>query len=488
MKNKNIRQYGGNINSDSEFINCYESNLNKIQSAIQKYSGKHTIDIQKAREFIDNQTSPVRREAAKNLIDNTIYITLQEVFDIVGKLIDKVYSQLNNTDTIYLYSGKPEKSFYFLCVIALYHIRQKGLKEPIFIKKLDNDLFLNIKDSPIIILDDVSYSGSQLSDMLNSIYNKCVVQQKMLPPNIYIALIALNENSKYKLSNIVLKSYQEIQSPFKLIYLEDRCYKPIISIIGIEKYFNVLLLFSPWTIGDYTPYVSIYLDHKMADDNSTFTTTLLYGQIPPSSIDITTMYEYISETMGRGVGVLDPREKTKIISQLDDKYKYDDGYVNYTALLNKFISQDKPDNSTTQNEIRFSPFINSCNQNPILLENIRDSEIIHLDYFIFMLSKDCFGIKPKKCVVNNSNHLFLDYLSKKGLYDEDDEILTEDAKMLIPIHTKITRFKCPESWYKKGEFAMTCTNFIGGNKKTKNRKYEKSKLKTKTKKRIKIRK
>jgi hypothetical protein len=32
--------------------------------------------------------------------------------------------------------------------------------------------------------------------------------------------------------------------------------------------------------------------------------------------------------------------------------------------------------------------------------------------------------------------------------------LTETGKALIPIHKKITSFKCPISWYKNGEFKM----------------------------------
>ena len=472
MKYKNKRQSGGDMNVDTDFIHCYESNLKKIQNAIRTYSGKHTINVDKAREFIENQTSQIRQQAAKHLVDNTIYITLQEVFDIVGNLITTLYSKIGDAETIYLYSGKPEKSFYFLSVIALYYIRQKGLKEPIFIKQLNSDLFTNAEQSPIIILDDVSYSGAQMSNMLNAIYNKYVVQQQMSPPNIYVALIALNENSKYKLSNIQLKSYEEIPSPFQLIYLEERCYKPLISILGIEHYFYVLLLFSPWTISDMTPYVSIYLDHKLADDNSTFTTTLLYGQIPPSSIDISTRYQYISEMISPYMsGVFDTTEKHRLISELDNAYKIDSN-VNYSELLRHFMKEDNPIRQVS--EITFSPFINGCNQDNRLLENIKDPQISQLDYFIFMVSKDCLSKNTKKCVVLNSHDDMFQYLIEKGLYDDDEEIFTENGEKVISIHDKITSIKCPESWYKKGEFAMTCTSSVGG-RKTKRRNYKTSK-------------
>ena len=112
MKHKNIRQNGGNI-TDNDFVNCYEVNLRKIQNAIQTYSGKHTINMDKAREFIENQTSPIRQEAAKHLVDNTIYITLQEVFDIVGKLIDKVYSQIGDAASALITEKIERQQFFF---------------------------------------------------------------------------------------------------------------------------------------------------------------------------------------------------------------------------------------------------------------------------------------------------------------------------------------------------------------------------------------
>ncbi len=372
------------------------------------------------------------------------------------------------------------------------YIRQKNYRQPIFIKELNEDFFTEAGNSPIIILDDAAYSGAQLSNLLNSIYLKLVKKDKQ-PPNIYILLIALNDNSKFKLSNIQDESLKYIPSPFKLIYLEERCYKPIISKIGIEKYFYMLLLFSPWTITNNVPYVSMYLDHKMADENSTFTTTLLYGQIPPSKIDIEIFYGN-TQFSSRDIGVFDINEKNRLISGLDTRF-LNKNKVDYYELLENFKNLDVSDKS--QDELTFKPFIKGCNENPILLENIGKSEIRNLDYFIFMLPGNCFDLNANEdCVLETPSSQLIYYLEVKGMYNEDETDInpitkkrivikkaefTEEGEKLIPIHKQISDVKCPVSWYKKGDYQMSCENTAGGKKKSR-RQIKKTRKTRKTKK------
>jgi hypothetical protein len=360
-------------------------------------------------------------------------------------------------------------------------------------------MFNNAKNSPVIILDDVSYSGSQLSNMLNSIYIDNVIKKKKPPPNIYVLLIALNEKSKFNISHsnyikqISPGKYGYEKLPFKLIYLEERCYKPIISKIGIEKYIYMIILFSPWTISVKTPYVSIYLDHKIADENSTFTTTLIYGQIPPSSFNI----NKYNELKFRGIYYYhkddddDDIEGKMLLNNLDSKYKNDNGMIYINKLIENFIDQDISDRPQTT-EISFKPFINLCNKNEILLENISNPEIKNMDYFIFMLPENCLN-SSKDCVLSSSSDLLIllnNYLQINNLSIQDnnndfdpetDKIqLTQEGENLIQIHNKIKNYKCPISWYKNGEFQMICISSDGGNKTKTRRRYKKnSKKKTK---------
>jgi len=485
---KILNQKGGTDFIDSNFISCFDNNLTKIMDAIAMYSGIHAIDPVKAREFIENQTSPIRREAAENLISNTHYITLQQVYDIVGELIEEVYSKFDESETIYLYSGYPEKSFYFLCVIALHHIRQKGYKEPVFIKTLGNELFDIAENSPIIILDDVSYSGSQLSELLKKIYYEQVYKRKKTPPNIYILLIALNDISKRQLSlvpsserrtrsGIYIDDLKE--SPFKLIYLEKYLYKPLISILGIEKYNYVKLLFASWLCFEpfvELPCVSLYLDHKIADPVSTFTITLIYGQVPPSNTDFSyfnDLYQYPPS-----FSHLDPIEKDRLLSELSEDFKS----INNKSItllpkkiIEKFIKIDSETTDKPSTEILFYPFVSSCNQNRLLNEIIQDRKIKELDYFIFMLPQDCFA--DNNCSISYGN--IEEYLNYKNYLNSSGQSLsntknefTETGLEIAELHKKITSFKCPVSWYKKGDLKMGCT--VGGGKKNKTRRVYKN--------------
>lgn len=483
-----IHQFGSGEIIDQQFTSCYDDNIKKVMAAIEQYSGKHTIDSILATEFVDNQTSPFRREIAKSFIDNTLYITLAEVYDIVGQLIDNAYSELNNDDVIYLYSGMPEKSSYFLSVMALHHIKLKSYKEPVFIKSIDFDV---IQESPLLMLDDVSYSGSQLSTQLKAIYYSQVYTKRANPPNIYILLIALNDVSKKLLSEVPSSARTDSTgkiyidhlkpSPFKLIYLKDRLYKPLISILGIERFVYLKLLFAPWLCLDMNagielPCVSLYLDSKIADPVSTFTTTLIYGQIPPSNID----FSYFIESIENGGGSeclidLEPTESARLLQETTPELKTHANCISLTKLIKRFITLDVTDKPS--NIITFKPFINTCKSNTLLQDLINNEHVKQLDYLVFMIPQDCY--------INNDCSISYDvvkeYLLQKNYLvkqkyqvtsEKTNKLVTrtrltpsEDGLHISDLHQQITSLKCPYSWYKKGPLQMICT-MRGGNKKT----------------------
>ena len=124
MKSKKYK--GGFI--DHTFLQNYDVNIKKINTAIRTLSGKHSIDPEIADRFIHEQLSPVRRQAAKNLVENTIYITLEEVSLIVEELIVKLYTENDFQTNIYFYCGTPKKSFFFMSVLALFYIRKHNNK------------------------------------------------------------------------------------------------------------------------------------------------------------------------------------------------------------------------------------------------------------------------------------------------------------------------------------------------------------------------
>ena len=474
---KQNKQYKIGGSFDDNFMKCYDENLHKIEEAIQTYSGKHAIDQTIAQEFISSQTSPIRRQAAKDLIDNTTYITLKEIDDIIEKLIIKLYTE-NASDfndpnkKIYLVTGNIKKSSYFLSVLAMKYIKKYNYNEPFkFIEKLTYDIFEEIgTTNPIIIIDDVSYSGSQLSEQMNSIYANIVLiksPNSPPPPNIYILLAALNDVSKHVLSYVpregVLNKnktayirYTDLtkESPFKLLYLNERLYTPLIYKIGLERYLNLLLLFSPFSASNLVPYVSIYLDHKLADSTSTFTTTLLYGQIIPYNVNFNNIYDKDCIILQEKLNRYNTTKIDELIRQFNNDNNTTFTIQNITQIwsyiYNKLIKNEDKKTDHDQDKqylqyLSFKPFINTCNSNPKLLENIQDPEIIHFDYFLFTIPEGCLESKGKDCALNYSG--IMNYIE-----DIPDDIINKD----IRINNKINSVRCPESWYKKGQFEMKC--------------------------------
>lgn len=485
-KIKNTRKYkGGNLNN---FLQCYEKNLEKVELAIREYNGIHALNEENKINFINNQYSEIRRRAAKDLVDNTIYITLNEVDQIIENLIDNFYSMINENGDInkdiYMFSGKPDKSFYFLCVLALKHIKRKGYKEPIkYFSTINNQILGEIGDNPLIILDDVSYSGSQLSKMLNDIFYNSYIN-KLTIPNIYVMLIAVNKISYSKLLEVPIEKSRSgvnlkyTKTPFKIIVLEDKIYNPLISTIGLERYFYINLFFSIFTVN--LPNISIYLDHKLADDVSTYKKPLMYGPIVPtnynyeiiinniqydfitSKIDNETLIKLIDdfnndngEEIERFKSTLKPTSSTyKSIE--DNKIKkqisvYSLSSIVSNILINKLKREhmDIPTDIDT-NAIRFYPLINNCLNTDDITRNINDSEIQHYDYLLFMIPEGCFDGSSDNCaanleLINETLEIYLQDISKS------------DRERLKYISDTINNIaSCPTSWYKNGNFKMDC--------------------------------
>lgn len=444
---KTRRLYKGGSPFDAQFKRCYDANLIKVQTAIEKYSGKHQIDKAIAEQFINEQLTDVRKQAARDLVENTIYITLDEVSSIIEQLIIKVYAEqkLNDKENIYFYVSTTSKSFYFMSVLALFYIRKHNYKEPIF-TELTDELFDRVGDAPIIMLDDVAYSGSQISHMLGDIYYSRLIANKTIP-NIVILLVALNDYSKARIELVPTKKTKSgtvlatVPSPFSLVYLPDRLYAPLICKIGIERYFNLNVFFSVHTRSQ--PYISLYLDHKLADPVSTYKNALLYGPIIPSNYlvdnfvnnveraDIPTMYDITPSIYGS--------DSWPIIAKgLDDTVRANNNITKATQLetflLKKLIETDILDVTLPLViKTNFKPFITGCLSSPSVLTNINDPEIQEIDYFYFMGEPN--DVK---------------------MWSEDESKPIRDN--LMRISEKINSLACPVSWYKSGDFVMACSS------------------------------
>ena len=407
---------------DNNFYKCYEKNLEKIDEQIRNTSGKHAINKERADYFINNQKSVERRQAAADLINNTIYITLQETKDIIGELIDKIYDidSVKESNNIYFFVEKPNKSYYFLNIIALYFIKTKNLKRPIFIKELSNDFLENIGTDPLIILDDVSYSGSQMSQLIGNIYYNMVVKNKKPHPNIIVALTAVNTESLKRLQLVPTRklgnrvaglTIASGKSPFKILYLENRLYKTLVETVGKERSAYILLFFSLHTnesgLKLTEPVVSIYLDHKIADMVSTYLKALVYAPIIPSNYK-SQYIKYFGEEIILKINSI------PFISILEDK--------NFDII-------DLP----TNDEIEFHPFINTCSNNQELNSIINNKSVKNMDYILFIADDSALSS------MSDGN-------SFMSLYLRNENINKETTISLIEY---VNNYRCPKSFYKK---------------------------------------
>ena len=223
------------------------------------------------------------------------------------------------------------------------------------------------------------------------------------------------------------------------------------------------LLFSTFSAINYVPYVSIYLDHKLADEVSTFTTTLLYGQVIPNNASLNNLYDNDCLLFDIPIPYTDFDIDTinTLLSDFNDsnsttfnsnQYKRIGAYV-----LNKLVENDISDKSGLP-YMRFKPFINTCNTNPNLLQNIQDTEIINYDYFLFIMPESC--VEEDGCPLDVEATGMYKLVLGMDIGEEKTEQGKKSAKEklnnAIVTSKKINSYRCPETWYKKGQFEMTC--------------------------------
>lgn len=434
---------------DDTFMDCFPENIVKVRNAITRYSGRHSIDKTIAEEFIQSQLTDIRKQAARDIVEHTIYITLEEVATIIEQLILKTYREqhLESAENVYIYSGLPEKSSYFISVLALDVIQKHQLKLPRFVKKLNHELLDMIGANPLLVIDDVAYTGSQLSDMLGNLYYDRVILHRQAVPNISVLLVALNHFSKKALEFVPSKKrskkYVEeyIASPFPLVFLPERLYTPLIVQIGLERYFNVNVFFSPYTGSG--PYISMYLDHKIADEVSTYKTALLYGPTIPSNYDYTRFFREMDNMVCLipPLRLLEKPVFDKLLTDIRGNLPTTTSVaIIEKTIVNTFIQKiiQSEMGSLDRNIVQttFHPFI----RNTPLVRNIQN-----MPYALFISPKGCIGETPDCMIANEYKGYIQEYIRKDNI----------PIEKIVELSDQIHHIGFPDTWYKKGEFQMS---------------------------------
>lgn len=272
----------------------YHEDIQKILTYRDVISGTHKL--KNTELFINGQLNERRKRAAKNLIDNTHYVTFNKVFEYIRDVIKQIYSEIDSSRKLYLYVGDKKKSSYFISLIALHFITIYGYKFPELIYDLSEENMDLIGEDVLIYMDDFAYSGSQMGNMLSHIYyDRFLLGEKSLP-EFHVGLVGATTHAQRLLSEVrydyhdtvitkkLMEKYAEIvdshSTPFHIHY--GFIVKSLYEVLSEDDFLDLLYYFSPLT--DATPIVSLYFDHKIADPVSTFTIALQYGPILPAEL------------------------------------------------------------------------------------------------------------------------------------------------------------------------------------------------------------
>lgn len=157
-----------------KFLKDYTLLLPHIHKIIKTYSGTHSINEEKAQEWIDSQPNESSKRAAQIIIDHTEYVTLEDTAALAEKLITTHYKKIvekHPDKKIYFVCGDRKKSNYWLSILALSYIKQYRLREPDYYYYLMDDTFED-PNNVFIYYDDMSYSGGQIYSFINEYINK----------------------------------------------------------------------------------------------------------------------------------------------------------------------------------------------------------------------------------------------------------------------------------------------------------------------------
>lgn len=162
------------ILNKNQYREYHERNIKTVLSFIADNDKTAEIDPEKVQEWIKKQPTDESKQAAQDLYDNTIYYSHSKVFSEIRDLIDNKYTGLvkqaiESKKEIIMFIGQENKSNDYLSMIAYYHMLLLNLIVPSQYIRSIKDKFLDSKKYIVVYLDDMAYSGGQVSGMMNQI-------------------------------------------------------------------------------------------------------------------------------------------------------------------------------------------------------------------------------------------------------------------------------------------------------------------------------
>ena len=429
-----------------KFKRDYES---KIADIFGRPPSTHPPDMSALRSWVDAQASPRRRAAAEHLASNLVYISHGELIGYCQDLVQKIYTDYDKPilplpNKLKWFVGEKTKSSYFISLICYHFVQEAGYRLPDVILTDNFDLEA-CDNSTIFVFDDMSYSGSQLFQLLEKIHlaaarhslqppaevpagdaNKKpkfrasrgpppinLDEAKFTPPDIRLGVCVMTGKSEEILTNFKYPTKLTIgylayaSSPFPNPYkrYSSRIIPDLEKILSPQDYTDCIVYFNSYS---QSPPCICYFDHKVADGYSTFLHVLRFGIVPPTP----------------------PKEMNYSEIYRIQQYRRDKQY----------LTQDKEICDKEILKTQFIPFITGCHIDEAYIERLKS-----LNYNVLMM----------------------------GLEKTDepyDEYRIEGAYTNVDNHLNLFKYKnsvesrCPHSWYKDGYFAE------GGTRKRKHKK------------------
>jgi len=402
------------------FLRHYNEHIDDI---LTKPSGTHAPDPELLNQWISAQASERRRTAAKALADNIRYITHKELIERCNILIDKLYADpIPAGNKLKWYVGNKTKSVYFMSLICYHIVKEKKLRLPdeILIEFTEDDC----PGSTIVWFDDMSYSGSQMSKLISLIFatelkrklqhikdernvielkkeNSDELMKSIQFEDIRIGICFVTKAASdfldlvnydfFRLKKLKVIWDDPLPNPYKIYTTE--IIPNLQDTLGPQLYADCVVYFSPYR----NPNCICYLDHKVADSNSTFLNVLRFGPVLPSSID----YRFI--------------------------YKHEERKYSWDTLKPYYTQQEETIDRQIEG-VEFIPFIKGCS-----VPEDKKEELRSIPYHVLMLTSG--GPDPD----NEGKNI-------------EYETYGIDNSAPIFAYKNSVELRCPLSWYKHEYF------------------------------------
>lgn len=227
---------------------------------------KHPIDNDKLFKFL-SRTDPDIKSIATEFIMKTQYIPYKLFVKVLKACFKEIVSKVKTT-ILQFYLPKDDKDYYHKSGYwILQHIKKYVNNKKYNLVVIDDIRKINTS-IPIIIADDASYSGTQLSSYIEAFANMNCDIYMLIP---FISNTAID---------VITEGFREFNIEGDIYFANKSkiIMKPIYELMEENK---IEQLFSYYTkdgqnIREY-PY---YFDHKVADNYSSFPLIYTYGVIP----------------------------------------------------------------------------------------------------------------------------------------------------------------------------------------------------------------